>query len=430
MKDNKNDSCVLRYEHNGKLYYEVSVQKRDKFGKVRKKSSRFTDSGKRITSKVGINQILIKLREEINFLVDQKSIYTWKTWKNICVDRMRLEGLKESTIQNYDGILDRWQNPEWSSKLITSFERKDVHAYFHDYLPQIGASDWTRKNIHKRIFRMFEIAVDDGEIYKNPARGIKISTPTYEGVALTTSEVQALLSKAKTLNHPYYPHWVIALMTGLRNGELYSLRYEQINFGSNTILINQQFTPKDGLHPPKKGKVRTIDLNPELRAFIEKLRIEIGPQSQILWKHTSHQVRKELEIGGSKTGKFINQIELNKEYVQIDDLILPRIRSWSRGNQAKELRDFCKEIGIRECKFHDLRATHITNLLSNGVSLSKVMHQVGHSQLKTTDAYHRLAGVEVKGITQSLGFKVPSNEENPNNVIDLFQKKATRSNDM
>ncbi len=54
------------------------------------------------------------------------------------------------------------------------------------------------------------------------------------------------------------------------------------------------------------------------------------------------------------------------------------------------------------------------------------MHQVGHSQLKTTDAYHRLAGVEVKGITGNLGFGVPcQNSESEDNVISLFPNRAT-----
>ncbi len=44
--------------------------------------------------------------------------------------------------------------------------------------------------------------------------------------------------------------------------------------------------------------------------------------------------------------------------------------------QAKELRIFCHQIGLREAKFHDLRETYITNLLSNGVGISKVMKQV------------------------------------------------------
>jgi integrase len=75
--------------------------------------------------------------------------------------------------------------------------------------------------------------------------------------------------------------------------------------------------------------------------------------------------------------------------------------------QAKVTRDFCKAIGVTQVKFHDLRATFITNLLSRDVPLAQVMSVVGHSDLDTTNVYMRKAGVEVKGSTESLGYKLP-----------------------
>ncbi len=426
MSDFKNDCSVIAYTHEGTKYYEVKVHQRDKFGRLRKKSSRFTKNGRRITSQALVTQVKIWLREELNAFVSQKSNYTWQGWKDFCVLKMRNQGLKESTILNYDGILDRWKDSSWSEKKMTEIKREDVFNYFHSFLIKKGATDWTRKNLHKRIHRLFEIAVDDGEIPSNPARGIKIKAKSDDGVAFTPNEVKTLLSKAKKINHCYYPHWVVALLTGLRNGELYALKYEQIDFDSNTILINEQFTNKDGLHLPKKGKIRTIDLGPELKDFFLSLKKTIGPQSARLWRHIATPIEIDEVIGGLKTGRKIPGVSNHKEYVDMNDLVLPRIRSWTMGNQAGELREFCQKIGIREAKFHDLRATHITNLLSNGVSISKVMQQVGHSQMSTTDGYNRLAGIEIKGITQSLGFNVPvaDSHDDDGKVIQLFQNRV------
>lgn len=427
MSDFKNDYSVATYTHNGKKYYEVKVQQRDKFGKIRKKSSRFTKNGRRLTSQAMVTQVKIWLREDLKVFLNQKSIYSWRRWKESCIMKMRNEGLKESTLKNYDTILDKWKDPAWDDMFLSDIDRDVAYKYFQSYLINKGASDWTRQNIHKRIHRLFELALEDGEISRNPTRGIKINAKSSEGVAFTQSEVEILLTQAKKSNHYYYPHWVVALLTGLRNGELSALRYSKINFDSNTILIDEQFTSKDGLHLPKKGKTRTIDLGPELKEFILMLRKTEGLQKAELWKHIAYPIEIDEIIGGSKTGRKIPSVDKRKEYVEIDDLVLPRIRSWTQGGQARELREFCSLIGIREAKFHDLRATHITNLLSNGVSISKVMHQVGHSQMSTTDAYHRLAGVEVRGITEKLGFDVPKAPE-PNdddNVVQLFPKRAT-----
>ena len=69
-------------------------------------------------------------------------------------------------------------------------------------------------------------------------------------------------------------------------------------------------------------------------------------------------------------------------------------------------------------KFHDLRATFITNLLAQGVSVAKVMKLVGHSRSSTTDRYLRLAGVFTKGTTDSLGYTLPRALEGK--VVELF----------
>lgn len=43
--------------------------------------------------------------------------------------------------------------------------------------------------------------------------------------------------------------------------------------------------------------------------------------------------------------------------------------------------------GVRQRRFHDLRTTHITWLLSGGADVSAVMRRVGHTRLSTTQVY-------------------------------------------
>ena len=102
-----------------------------------------------------------------------------------------------------------------------------------------------------------------------------------------------------------------------------------------------------------------------------------------------------------------------------EESVLPRLKEWEDGYQAQVTKEFCAAIGITEIKFHDLRATFITNLLARGVSLARVMSIVGHSQLKTTNGYLRKAGVDVQGATESLGYKLPS--ESSAKVLTLLK---------
>ncbi len=69
-----------------------------------------------------------------------------------------------------------------------------------------------------------------------------------------------------------------------------------------------------------------------------------------------------------------------------------------------------------------MRATFITNMLAQGVPLSKVMAIVGHSDSDTTDGYNRRAGIELQGTTNSLGYEIPTFNESQVTRLDSYRK--------
>jgi integrase len=94
-----------------------------------------------------------------------------------------------------------------------------------------------------------------------------------------------------------------------------------------------------------------------------------------------------------------------------DFVITVKCHKWNEGHQAQVLRDFCREIGIKEVTHHQLRATHITLALIDGVPIGIVKENVGHAKLSTTDEYFRSAGINMKGQTDGLRIQVPTNYE-------------------
>lgn len=92
------------------------------------------------------------------------------------------------------------------------------------------------------------------------------------------------------------------------------------------------------------------------------------------------------------------------------NFVLPRIDKWDKGEQARELRMFLSGLGLPAIRFHDLRATWATLLLSKGVEPIKVMIMGGWKDLTTMQFYVRKAGVDIKGITQCLDLHNPSTE--------------------
>lgn len=222
-----------------------------------------------------------------------------------------------------------------------------------------------------------------GLLIRNPAVGIRVRCAEANQAVLNKNEIEILLREARRTDHRFFPHWTLALLTGMRSGELYSLRWNDIDLVTGKINISKAWTRYNGEGPTKTAKNRIYPISSECRKFLEELKLKSEP---------------------------------NSEYV------LPRLWEWDQGEQAKILKNFCEEIGVTPVKFHDLRATFITQMLNNGVPLSKVMAIVGHSSLKTTQGYLRLSGKDVEGATEDLKIAVPGAEVPMDNVVSLKRR--------
>lgn len=360
---------IKTYRKNGKKYFEVFVLVRDSTGK------QIARRRKGITSERKAKDIEFEIKAELKAITKNEVTWTWGLWLEECLKRMKLTR-RQSTMINYTGRLNKWIPSTWKDQKLSEFTKAQVHELlFEDLISEM--SKQSLKNLLKMISRVFEMAVEEGVISVNPCRGLSVKVPQRQQKVLTAGEAEKLLKAAKETGHRFYPIWAFALMTGMRSGEMYALQWSDIDLEAGIISLSRNWTSKDGFGPTKTGDTRVVPISRDLRRLLKELRLR------------------------SKT-----------------ENVLPRLREWTNGEQALVLREFCKSIGITPVKFHDLRATFITNLLAQGVPLVKVMSVVGHRKMSTTDVYLRLAGVDVKDVTESLGYQTP-NDAHANNVVSL-----------
>ena len=374
---------IKQYLEDGKTLYEVRVCVKDK---ERKQLSRYKAG---VASERKAKEIEFEFKSELLRVVEAQSSWTWATWFKESLDRMRLNRCVSTVIQ-YEKSLGKWIPKEWQNKLLSDFTLKDVAAVVNG-LPESVSSN-TKKTIYKLIKRVFELAYEEGILPKNPAVGLSIEVTQAEGKVLNTTEAQKLLQCGREADHRFFPVWVFALFSGMRSGEMYALRWTDIDLETRLISVMKQWTSKDGLREPKWGSARMVPISEDLFVFLREYRMKQPGFQKTLWDSRL------------------------KEKVTYSDYVLPNLREWDHGMQAAVLEDFCRGIGITDVKFHDLRATFITNLLSQGVPLVKVMKIVGHRKLSTTDKYNRRAGVDVKDATEALGYSVPK-EVSGENVL-------------
>jgi integrase len=362
--------AIKTIEKNGKKIYEVYVNGLDSRGRrVQKKKRGIGTLRKAEVAEFEIKRELAKLREE-------QVPYYWHEWLDECLKRMKIAH-RPSTVINYNSMLGKWITPKWKKVFLNQITKMQIYSAIFEETDK-KLSPYTRRTILKMVRRIFQMAVEEGILIKNPTIGIQCKVPEADQKVLTNKEVEIFLREAKHTNHRFYPIWALALMTGMRSGEMFALRWVDIDFEAKLITVSRQWTNKNGFGPTKTQKSRIVPLSDELLKFLIELKLK-------------HSAKREF--------------------------VLPQLSEWEHGDQAKVTKDFCRSLGITPVKFHDLRATFITNLLARGESLARVMAIVGHTQIKTTNTYLRRAGVELTGATDRLGYGLPDDEEC--NVLSL-----------
>ncbi len=355
--------AIKSYTENDKRFYEVYVNGYDLRGRRVQKRKRG------IENMPAAKKSEFEFKRELAQLKEQAVPFRWHEWFAECMRRMKIE-FKPSTIYNYETQIRKWIHPHWAQREIADITKADVHEMIFDKCAAILTPN-NRKTVLKMVKRLFAMAMDEGLIDRNPCNGIQVRAPEVEQKVLTTSEAETFLKEARITGHRFYPIWAMALMTGMRSGEMFALRWSDVDLEGRIITVSRQWTNKNGIGPTKTQRSRVVPISDDLMTFLKSLKLQRGNEESVL----------------------------------------PRHKQWEDGYQAQVTKEFCRGVGITEIKFHDLRATFITNLLARGVSLARVMSMVGHSQLKTTNGYLRKAGVDVQGATESLGYKLPSETE-------------------
>ncbi len=353
--------AIKPYYLNGKKLLLVEVKMRNREGKqIFRSRQGFTSERKALEAE-------FELKKLVESIVNEKPILSWKTWFDRCLGILKKQ-YQPSTFYSYEKCLTRYVTPTWGQKDIHAITQDDVRELVYEKLPET-ATPHTRKYTLKLIRKILQMAVDSQELAKNPCAGLSVKAPVNEQAVLNKKEVQALLTQGKMTKHPFYSVWVSALKTGMRSGELNALLWSDVDFETRNVHVTKSWSSKNGVKPTKNERNRVVPISDDFLVYLKELRLKADSS-------LPH--------------------------------VLPRLTEWMRGGQAKVLREFCKRIGITSVRFHDLRATFITNLLAEGVPLAKVMAIVGHSQMETTDFYFRKAGVDLKDATNSLGYEIPT----------------------
>jgi len=388
---------IKKYKLKGHYYYRVRVHYTDTKGKRHQKQFSHNQDGERIKSHIEAKLLHSRMLEKAVGEADGSySDYTFREYHELFLQRKRKVS-KAGTVYQYDGDLKKWLTKDFQNKPMKDFSTDYLEGFIHCDLVEAKATKHTQKRILKILRGIFGQAVRSEVIHRNPAEGVeKVKVPPTDEKALNPIEVQKLLEYTKQSSHPLFYHFAVALFSGMRPGEIYALRWNDIDLDTNTLTVRASWTNKDGYHSTKTNRLRSFEIGRELKPVLLELR-GLGPFQE--------------KMNGLNGSSFL-----------ADDLVLPRMAVCRNAGVAKVLGDICLQLGITKVKYKDLRATFITNCLRANVPLPAVMKIVGHAKMSTTDHYLRLAAIESRGEIDKLSYSIP--QPRPQNVFDfsLYQR--------
>jgi integrase len=288
-----------------------------------------------------------------------------------------------STVSDYVSMMRTWTK-DWLDRPAAEICRGDGREVLNRVLVQ-GRTKAFQKRLKNTINMIFNWGIESKIIRgvtHSPVFGLKIVLKEdKKPEILKLEEIRHLLREALERNHPWYPIWAVALLTGMRNGELYALKWSDVDLEKGLITVQRSYNKRTKeFKSTKAGYWRTVPISEELKHLLLHLQQHDG----------------------------------------CSDYVLPRIDLWVQGTQARVLREFCSSIDLSAIKFHTLRACFATQLISSGAEPIKVMKICGWQDLKTMARYLRLAGVDEKGVTDCLKI-LPLEDGVRSNVVELFK---------
>lgn len=160
---------------------------------------------------------------------------------------------------------------------------------------------------------------------------------------------------------------LVGAATGARAGEVFGLRWSDVSEGFNAVTIRQSLAPDGTIGKTKTGKSRTVGVSDATARMLAEWKAKQGAALNTL----GIPQEGETPILCSDVGKYV-----------------------SRANFEKWRTAWGKEHGFGPFGFHQLRHTHATQLLANGVDAKTVSERLGHSSAAMTlDVYaHAIPG--------------------------------------
>ncbi len=303
---------------------------------------------------------------------------------------------KPSTHSSYEYLLKSHVIPELGNIPLARLQPAQLQQLYSQKLTsgrkdgKGGLSPTTVKRMHVVLNHALKTAVKWRKIPLNPADAVTPPRETREEMKWWTTE-QASKFLDNVDNLTYRALYTLALLTGLRRGELLGLRWEDLNLEERYLTVNQSIVR---LHngemlvqtPKTKQSVRAVPLT-ELAVSTLK-------------DHRRLQTEHRLALGSGYQ---------NNDLVFASETGTPI----HPGNLLRNFKKAIEKANVPAIRFHDLRHSFSSWLIEEGQELVVISRMLGHSSISVTaDIYSHITTRTMKEAVDPLDAKLNQTRQN------------------
>ncbi|MCA1027669.1 site-specific integrase [Cytobacillus kochii] len=261
------------------------------------------------------------------------------------------ETVRASTLYSYKRAIEARIRPKFDNADVKKIKPMHIHNFYQDLKKQ-GLSSKYISYVGVILGNIMNKAVEMEFIHSNPVnKAKKPKIQKKKQLSWTKEETLLFLDKIR-FRTKYHLAYYIAFYTGMRVGEILGLHWDDIDYEAKMIHVQHTLTLQEGTYVIGPVKTESSDRWIPIGDFLIKM----------LKDHKENSpYTNETFVFCTRNNTLVGPYTLRRN-----------IKTVSR------------ELGIPEIRFHDIRRTHTTILIDEGVSPKVVSQRLGHSDVSIT----------------------------------------------
>ncbi|HUO72391.1 MAG TPA: site-specific integrase [Solirubrobacteraceae bacterium] len=299
----------------------------------------------------------------------------WNAWifgaRDGTVRNRSGDAYKPSALRGYETSMRLRVLPELGGARLSDVTRVSVQE-FADRMLADELDPSTIRNTLVPLRAIFRRSLARGEVALNPVAGVEL--PSVRGTRDRIASPAEAVALIEAVPEDDRAVWAMAFYAGLRLGELWALRDEDVDLEAGVIRVERSWDRKAGVIEPKsRASRRVVPIVAALRSHLAARKLRRRRSSALFF--------------GEGTTPF------NR-----DGLVARAEKAW-------------KKAGVEPIGLHEARHTFASILIAAGVNAKALSTYLGHASIQITlDRY---------------GHLMPGNEDEAVALVDAYLERAT-----